>query len=375
LATGRAASPGRASGRAVLDADTAADAEDDVILVREETDPDDVHGMSVAKGVLTMRGGLVSHAAVVARGWGIPAVVGTAELSVTGDEIVGIDGEVRFRAGDIITIDGSTGEIWLGEPVEHDATDACAVDDLLPELSLLDAWARREKSCEPVQLNSALIENPVHLANPPLTAWTTVRVSEAVPGTPTPLTWDLFERNCEQGSRRAFQRIGLFNQRDLEDRDPFHRMFGTFHGRPAINVDRVRWIADRSPGISGDTQEELFFGRVQPGVIAEPKRHRYPALAARAPFAYLRLPRMMTIAANNQQAWYERTLADLERGRDARSIFVRAERNLVAASEWHALGTQASMVALQALTAACAAVGLEGLDLDFSTAGGPLIES
>jgi pyruvate,water dikinase len=201
-----------------------------------------------------------------------------------------------------------------------------------------------------------------------------VNVSEALPGAPTPLTWDLFERNGEHGSRRAFQRIGLFTQQDLEDRDPFHRRFGSFHGRPAINVDRVLWIADRSLGTSGNAQELLFFGRVRPGARTEPKRHRYPAIAVRAPFAYLRLPRMMAVAANNQQAWYERTLADLERGRDARSIFVRAEWNLAAALEWHALGTQASMVALQALTAASAAVGLDGLELEIGTAGGPLIE-
>ena len=83
IATGLAASPGAAVGRAYFTADGAADASDrgeKVILVRQETSPEDVHGMSVSEGILTSRGGLVSHAAVVARGWGIPAVVGAEAI-------------------------------------------------------------------------------------------------------------------------------------------------------------------------------------------------------------------------------------------------------------------------------------------------------
>ncbi|MGA5544946.1 pyruvate, phosphate dikinase [Mycobacterium sp. NPDC051198] len=374
LATGMAASPGQASGRAVLDAGAAAEAEDDVILVREETDPDDVHGMSVAKGILTMRGGLVSHAAVVARGWGIPAVVGADGLSIDGDSIVGSDGEVKFRAGDTITIDGSSGEVWLGGPVGSDDEVGTTADVLLPELNVLDAWAQAESSRIVPQLNSLFIDNPVHLLSPPTTAWTTVNMSEALPGVPTPLTWDLFERNCERGTRKAFQRIGLYTKDDLDDVDPFHRIFGSFHGRPAINVDRVRWIADRTPGASSDAQEELFFGRVRPGVAAHPTRRRYAAMALRAPAALLRLPREMDRAAENQQLWYERTLAELAQGRSARAIFVRAEQKLTSALELHALGTQASTVALASLTRACASVGLDGLQLEIGTAGGRLIE-
>ena len=79
IAKGLAASPGAAVGQVYFTADDAADAAErgeKVILVRNETSPEDVHGMQVAEGILTARGGLVSHAAVVARGWGIPAVVG-----------------------------------------------------------------------------------------------------------------------------------------------------------------------------------------------------------------------------------------------------------------------------------------------------------
>lgn len=114
LATGLGASQGRVSGAVVLDSDAAADSEGPVILVRPETSPEDVHGMSVSVGILTSTGGLVSHAAVVARGWGIPAVVGAQELTVGAAAVHNAAGELLFAAGDTITIDGATGEIWIG---------------------------------------------------------------------------------------------------------------------------------------------------------------------------------------------------------------------------------------------------------------------
>ncbi|WP_218590479.1 PEP/pyruvate-binding domain-containing protein [Pseudonocardia oceani] len=137
VATGLGASPGRVSGAAVLDADAAADSEGDVVLVRPETSPEDVHGMSVSVGILTSTGGLVSHAAVVARGWGIPAVVGAADLVVGAAEVTTADGAVVFRAGELITIDGTTGEVWLGGATDGgaaDLTDDEIVARDLPEL-------------------------------------------------------------------------------------------------------------------------------------------------------------------------------------------------------------------------------------------------
>ncbi len=89
IATGLAASPGAAVGRAYFtrrrSASTPSERGEKVVLVRNETSPEDVHGMQVAEGILTARGGLVSHAAVVARGWGIPAVVGADAVKIEGD--------------------------------------------------------------------------------------------------------------------------------------------------------------------------------------------------------------------------------------------------------------------------------------------------
>ena len=87
---------------------------EEVILVRNETSPEDVHGMMVAEGILTARGGLVSHAAVVARGWGTPAVVGAEAVKIDGEQFTVGDVTV-VNEGDVISLDGTTGEVVLGE--------------------------------------------------------------------------------------------------------------------------------------------------------------------------------------------------------------------------------------------------------------------
>lgn len=121
LATGLAASPGAAVGIAVFDANTAAargvhgGAGEKVILVRDETNPDDVHGMLAAQGVLTARGGKTSHAAVVARGFGIPCVAGAEALDVDDHTKHFKVGGHIIKEGDTITMDGSTGNVYLGE--------------------------------------------------------------------------------------------------------------------------------------------------------------------------------------------------------------------------------------------------------------------
>ena len=135
LTTGLPASPGVASGPIVTDPDAAmvsAESGTRAILVRAETSPDDVHGMAKAAGILTSRGGLASHAAVVARGWGIPAVVGADSVEVRDGE-VHVDGR-RLATGDVITIDGGTGEVFDGA-VEGSSAVA-------PEATTLIEWAR-----------------------------------------------------------------------------------------------------------------------------------------------------------------------------------------------------------------------------------------
>ncbi len=135
LATGLPASPGAATGRVCLSADACVEAVDrgeQVLLVRADTSPEDVRGMQVAEGILTARGGLVSHAAVVARGWGIPAVVGAEALVFDGDEVR--IGGVVVCEGDVLSIDGTTGDVRLGAEASVEAA-------ALPRLETLLGWA------------------------------------------------------------------------------------------------------------------------------------------------------------------------------------------------------------------------------------------
>jgi pyruvate,orthophosphate dikinase len=123
LTQGMNASPGAAVGKAVFSSEEAvtwADRGEQVVLVRRETNPDDLSGMIAAQGVLTSRGGKTSHAAVVARGMGKTCVCGAEELQIDtkGRKLTAPDGTV-VEEGDVISIDGSTGRVWLGEvPVE-----------------------------------------------------------------------------------------------------------------------------------------------------------------------------------------------------------------------------------------------------------------
>ena len=134
VATGLAASPGLAAGAIVMTPDAAVEAAAagrSVILVRKETSPDDVHGMAAAAGILTTTGGLASHAAVVARGWGVPAVVGADAAEIDGTTIT--IGDHVLAIGDTLTIDGGTGEIFLGEEVGETV--------IVPEAEQLLGWA------------------------------------------------------------------------------------------------------------------------------------------------------------------------------------------------------------------------------------------
>jgi pyruvate,orthophosphate dikinase len=144
IATGLAASPGAASGSVVLDADTAqarAGDGEEVILVRWETSPDDIHGLIAAKGILTAHGGIASHAALVARGMGKPCVAGCSELTIDLDSRIATIAGRRVAEGDVLTVDGGTGSVILG-PVE--LVPAGLNDDLETILGWADDVRRLE---------------------------------------------------------------------------------------------------------------------------------------------------------------------------------------------------------------------------------------
>ena len=141
LGTGLPASPGAASGAIVLDADTAerkAAIGESVILVRVETSPEDIHGMHAAKGVLTARGGMTSHAAVVARGMGRPCVSGASGLSIDIHARTLLIGSRALKEGDIITLDGTTGQIMAGAV-------ATVEPELVGDFATIMAWADKHR--------------------------------------------------------------------------------------------------------------------------------------------------------------------------------------------------------------------------------------
>ncbi len=152
LGKGLNASPGAAVGQAIFDPDRAVaarDAGNPVILVRIETSPDDVHGMLAAKGVLTARGGATSHAAVVARSMGLPCVAGAESLRIDYATRVMRAGSAAIAEGDVISIDGTTGEIYAGElpTIEarfEDEHDLATLLGWADEVRRLQVWANAD---------------------------------------------------------------------------------------------------------------------------------------------------------------------------------------------------------------------------------------
>ncbi len=146
LATGLNASPGASIGQVVFDpteAEQLASKGEKVILVRIETCPDDIHGIVSAQGVITSRGGMTSHAAVVARGMGKPCVAGCEAIKIDMEEqLFRVSGKDKvIKRGDIVSIDGTTGEIFMGEIKTHDPSFS-------GEFSTLLKWADAERRLE-----------------------------------------------------------------------------------------------------------------------------------------------------------------------------------------------------------------------------------
>ncbi len=142
IGSGIAASPGAATGRLVFtsaEAQSSASRREPCILVRRETSPEDIRGMHAAWGVLTEKGGMTSHAAVIGRGLGLPCIVGASSITFNTrkKQITAPDGRV-FKVGDLVTIDGSTGQVLAGEPEMLEA----ALDDAFQTLM---SWADAER--------------------------------------------------------------------------------------------------------------------------------------------------------------------------------------------------------------------------------------
>jgi pyruvate,orthophosphate dikinase len=162
IAKGLNASPGAAVGKAVFDADTAVEwveKGEKVVLVRVETSPDDFHGMAIAQGILTARGGATSHAAVVARQIGKPCVSGMTDLLVDYSTKSATANGVTFKQGDAISVDGSTGEVFIGSmPVVparfEDQPELQKILGWADKIRRLQIWTNADKPEEAAQARS-----------------------------------------------------------------------------------------------------------------------------------------------------------------------------------------------------------------------------
>src|SRR2546429_314216 len=226
LAKGLNASPGAATGRAVFDADRAVVLKGQkqlVVLVRPETSPDDFHGMVAATGILTARGGSTSHAAVVARGLGLPCVAGVAALDIDLQKReMRVDGKV-IKEGEAISIDGTTGEVFAGE-LPTIAANFREEEELIELLSWADkkrklgVWVNADTPGE-CRLARELGAEGVGLAR----TEHMFREAERLP-----IVQDMILANDTAGRKRALAKLLPFQQGD------FREMYEAMDGLPVV---------------------------------------------------------------------------------------------------------------------------------------------
>jgi pyruvate, orthophosphate dikinase len=231
LAVGLPASPGVATGEIATTPATAIAANRagrSVILVRSETSPDDVPGMARSAGVLTTRGGLASHAAVVARGWGIPAVVGAEDVNLT-DEGIDVGGR-PLKVGETITIDGGTGEIFSGV--------VAGSTTVSPEAATLRRWA------EDLGIEIVAVDDPPLVGDAPVTADEIIRTL-VIKGTSTPDAVAAALLSSPEAVAPAVK--GLVADSLLEPDGDAYRLTATgkVRGAALIETDRVAWGSAR----------------------------------------------------------------------------------------------------------------------------------
>jgi pyruvate,orthophosphate dikinase len=226
LAKGLNASPGAATGRAVFDADRAVALKGQkqlVVLVRPETSPDDFHGMIAATGILTARGGSTSHAAVVARGLGLPCVAGCAALSIDLAKREMRVGDTIIKEGDSISIDGTTGEVFAGElpTVAPDYDKETELIELLrwaDQRRRLGVWVNADTPGECVMARKLGAEG-VGLAR----TEHMFRQAERLPH-----VQDMIMADTEAGRKAALAKLLPFQQGD------FREMFKAMDGLPVV---------------------------------------------------------------------------------------------------------------------------------------------
>ncbi len=268
-ATGLNASPGAASGKIVFDADTAAERgeREDVILVRWETTPDDIHGMIAAKGILTVHGGMTSHAAVVARGMGKPCVAGCEALSLDVKAGIARIGEHELREGDQLTIDGGTGRVIVG-PVR------LVPPQINEDFQTVLAWADDVRRLK-VRANADTPEDAVRAREFGAEGIGLCRTEHMFFGDERlPVVQEMIMARDEPGRRSALDRLLPMQQSDFEG------IFEAMAGLPVtirlLDPPLHEFLPAVRRGARGDARADQAAARVEPDA-------RHARLPARAP--------------------------------------------------------------------------------------------
>lgn len=210
------------------------------------------------------------------------------------------------------------------------------------------------------------MSDPMNRVSGPDTFWTTVNSSEAIPGVATPLTWSFYDDATEFALRGTFGEIGTIAysaavRTELSQR-PDDRFVSVFLGRPAVNLNRFRLMADLTPGGSGDALEQQFFGTKRSGVAPVRSRRRYPVVAARMPVAAMRAPGRVRAGYRELDGWWRMvTQGPPVTAAAARTLLPAAAEKYRAMLHWHGVGTMITQGIYDRLSRLAEARGRPGL--------------
>jgi pyruvate,water dikinase len=166
--------------------------------------------------------------------------------------------------------------------------------------------------------------DPLHRVSVGQTAWTRVNIAEGIPGVCTPLNWSWWDEANERMIRGAYQDMGVLNALAIPDAERVDERAGAiFFGRPALNVDVSRRMADLQPGTSGEALEKHYFGAVRPDAVSAPSRRRYPFIAMKLPGQWRGVPGLLNSLYHESHRWWQGIVAP-----DARDDAARTKQSL-----------------------------------------------
>lgn len=221
--------------------------------------------------------------------------------------------------------------------------------------------------------------NPVHCGIcAPDVAWSTINAGEALPGVVTPLTWSFYGDAVERAMRGAFCDLGVLRPSEVTaPPGPEGRLWDLFYGRAAGNLNTFRSLADRMPGTNGDAVEEQIFGQVRPGVENEPSYGRYPAVAAKAPFAATRVAPRLRVATADIDPWWRQSVGATQRldRAGAQALAAEAARRFEHVMRPHTLAAMLCQALYEQVRVLAERAGKPGLELSLVTGYGDMAET